>query len=496
MGPVDATASPNHVVASAPMRTRLALALIVALLSSWAALFCAPVSAQSGQPSPLGGRIADLVREAALGDGISVQVQYVDGRPIADIAGETLRNPASNMKLVTAAAALLELGPEFHMTTSLSGRVQDGRIAHLVVRGTGDPGLRFADLVDLAEGLVDRGVRAVDRIYIDGSYFDNQVLPPAFEQQPNEVAPFRAAIGAVAVERSAYVLRVIPAAVGAVPTVRLGATGYFVVDNQMTTSEAGAPNVIAAQSEMDDGRLSLRLRGTVPAGILGVGYRRRIAHPIVHAGYAMKEALERVGIGGRRAPQNGRVPTGLPQLNSLRSRSVAELLHRVGKHSDNFVAEMILKVIAAEREAPGSSQRGAEILQEVLTRAGVTEGATTIVNGSGLFDGNQIASAHLVTLLKYMYAQRGVRNEYLSHLAIGGVDGTLRRRLRQLRPRRIVRAKTGTLNDVISLSGYVLGEDDEHTVAFSFLANGIRGKQGVTRRLADSIVTVIAEELY
>ncbi len=405
-------------------------------------------------------------------------------------------NPASNQKLVTAAAALLELGPDFTMPTGLHGRVEGGVVADLVLRGYGDPSLRASDLVQLAEALEDRGVRRVARLWVDASYFDDEVLPPAFEQQPGEMAAFRAAGGAVAVERASYVLRVVPRDVGSAPRVRFAAPGYFEVDNGMTTTPEGAPNVIASQRALDDGRVALRLRGSVPAGILGVGYRRRVEDPRVHAAYALAAALERAGIRGRRAVNAGAPPGGLPLLASRDSATLAQLLHRVGKWSDNFVAEMILKVLGAERQRPGTSAGGVTVLQDVLTRAGVTPGAATFVNGSGLFDGNLIAARHLVALLRYVYQQPAIRSEYLAHLAVGGSEGTLRRRLRDLPAPRIVRAKTGTLNDVIALSGYVLGPDAGGGMAFSVLVNGARGRQGRARALCDDVARVLAEALH
>ena len=273
------------------LRARLVLAsaLVLAL--------AAPASAQN-----LHQRIRALVDAASLGDGVSILVADENDRDLYALRPDVPRNPASNMKLVTAAAALLELGPGHQMLTGLYGDVQGGRVANLVLRGYGDPGLRMSDLVELAEQLRDKGVRAVDRVYVDGSYFDDQILPPAFEQQPDEVAAFRAAVGAVAVERASYVLRCLPGpSVGAPAVARLDPPGYFEIDNGMTTSEGGAPGVIASQRALDDGRLQVVLRGTVPAGILGVGYRRRVENPLVHAAHAMAEALDRAGIGGRRA---------------------------------------------------------------------------------------------------------------------------------------------------------------------------------------------------
>ncbi len=462
----------------------------------WALLAFVGQPLALAQPTgPLGGQIADLVRAAELGNEVGILVQEGDTEIYALRADEP-RNPASNMKLLTAAGALLRLGPDHQMMTGLYGRVNDGRVTDLVLRGFGDPSLRQSDLVELADALVDRGVRRVDRVWVDGSYFDDQILPPAFEQQPGEMASFRAAVGAVAVEQASFVLRVVPGStLGSDAVVRLAGPGYFEVDSTITTTDGGAPNVIASQRALDDGRLALTLRGSVPTGILGVGYRRRVEHPLVHAGHVFAECLDRVGVRGGHAVRLGAGPSGLPLLTSRESAPVSQLLHRVGKWSDNFYAEMLLKVLGAERARPGSSARGAEVLQDVLAEAGVERDAATIVNGSGLFDGNLIAPRHLVKVLGHVLDSPAIRHEYLSHLAVGGTDGTLRRRLRDLPAPGIVRAKTGTLNDVIALSGYVLGPNGR-TVRFSFLANGIRGRQGRSRQLADDIVRAVAVSLY
>lgn len=455
-----------------------------------------PAQADAVAAPDLRGQLRQLVIEADLGEEIGISVVNLqNGSEVFSQRGDLRLNPASNMKLVTAAAALVELGPDFSMSTGVYGSVESGRVADLVLRGRGDPNLSRGDMAELASALADRGIRAVDRIWVDGSYFDDEILPPAFDQQPGETAAFRAPIGALTVDRASYVLRVMPgSAAGRDAVVRLAGQDYFEVDSNMTTSEDGAPNVIASQRALDDGRMALTLRGSVPANILGVSYRRRIENPLLHAGYVFADALDHQGISGNKRVAIGTGPSGLPLLTAHESPPISVLLNRVGKYSDNFYAEMILKVMGAERRRPGTSERGAEANQAVLAAAGA-EGAT-VVNGSGLFDGNLISARNLTALLGYMHGRTDVQAEYMSHLAIGGTDGTLRRRLRNLPAPRIVRAKTGTLNNAIALSGYVFGDEPGEVYAFSVLCNGIRGRQGAARRLADNLVTAIATELH
>lgn len=472
-----------------------ALLLVVALacVARSAAQDAPPVAAPA---APLERTLRELVARAAIGERVGVSVVDArSGRVIFAHHADLALNPASNEKLITAATALTSLGADFRMLTGVYGQIEgDAVVGGLYLKGGGDPTLRLADFVELAEALVDRGVRRIDEVVVDGTYFDERFLPPAFEQQPNEVAAFRAPVSALAVDENAYELRIVPGATeGAPAVVRLAASGYFDVTNEVTTSAGGEPRVIANQRGAGE-KLTLRVRGTVPLGIRGVSYRRRVENPVPFAGHAFVEALRRLGI---RTPMRVRVaatPPGAPLLTSHRSAPLFQILSALGKDSDNFVAEMVLKVVGAERHRPGRTAEGAAVALALLERAGVPHGAATVVNGSGLFDGNLVAASHFTKLLSHVYRDPALRSEYLAHLAIAGVDGTLTNRLRDV-PRGVVRAKTGTLGDAITLSGYVLGPGDE-ALAFSVLTNGVRGKHGPARTLCDDAVRALVASLH
>jgi D-alanyl-D-alanine carboxypeptidase/D-alanyl-D-alanine-endopeptidase (penicillin-binding protein 4) len=240
--------------------------------------------------------------------------------------------------------------------------------------------------------------------------------------------------------------------------------------------------------------MRLTLRGTVPANVLGVSYRRRVENPAAYAGHCMAEALRRAGIRVSGATRLGETPGDASLITSRRSPPLAEMLGAMGKWSDNFTAEMIAKVLGAERARPGSTARGMERIAEVLARAGVPAGRATLINGSGLFDGNLVAASHVTRLLVHVYQSPAVRDEYLAHLAVGGVEGTLQGRLEDV-PRGSIRAKTGTLDDVIALSGYAIGPDPARAYAFSVLINGASGHHAEARGLADDIARALANDV-
>ncbi len=456
-----------------------------------------PPSAE--EKAGLAARLSDLIRAAGLGDNLGVVVAHATtGERLYTLNPEIPRNPASNMKLVTAATALTELGADFRMRTTISGALlPDGGVETLVLRGEGDPTLGYENLLALARKLVDLGVRRVDNIVVDGSYFDDQILPPAFEQQPHEIASFRAAVAAVSVDRNAYELRIAPGPAADAPAnVLLRCPDHFAIESSVVTAASGTPNLVADQKQQGE-LLGLKLSGSVPLGVRGVGYERRIESPLPYAGHCLKSALRAQRINGGMRVRVGNVPSGLGLLAAHESEPLSSVLLPVGKNSDNFFAEMLLKVVGAHAaRAPGSSARGAERAQALLEQSGVARGAAKIVNGSGLFKGNAISPDHIVKVLVHVNNDPAVRSEYQSQLAIAGSDGTLHGRITNLAHPRIVRAKTGTLDDVIALSGYVLGPQPESTLAFSFLINGVSGKQWKARALADDMVRVLAEYLY
>ena len=131
-----------------------------------------------------------------------VLVDCETGNVLAQAGEHVVVNPASNAKLYTAAAALAILHGSHRYQTTLSGTIKSGAATGLVLRGHGDPSLRTQDLWAMVQELKAHGVRRVEGdIVVDQRFFDEQTTPPAFEQQPNEWAAFRAPVSAVARQR-------------------------------------------------------------------------------------------------------------------------------------------------------------------------------------------------------------------------------------------------------------------------------------------------------
>ena len=459
-------------------------------------------STQKAAKAPeLEAAVRALVHDRTLKDAqIGVVVMDVDSGDVLAQSGEhTVLNPASNAKLYTAAAALAILGGAHRYSTTLSGAVKGGSVGGLVLRGHGDPSLRSRDLWQLALELRAHGVRKVDGdIVVDQKFFDELTTPPAFEQQPNEWAAFRAPVSAVALNGNTVTLTVRPSSVGQAATASFDPPGFVDVSGTIKTGEEGADNVILDLSP-NGKRLSAKVSGTVGAESKLVRYTRRVDDPRLLPGYSLKAILDEVGI-----QVSGDIKLGTragDEKTSVLARHESEplstLLYALGKSSDNFYAEMIFKSIGSEAKGrPGKSTGAAEAVTSWLVKNDLGDAGLVIKNGSGLFDSNRTTAHSMAKLLRYAWQDPAMKNEFVAQLAIGGIDGTLHRRLRKTRAQHAVRAKTGTLDDAIALSGYVLGPPGKSTIAFSVLFNHVSGHAASARMAADKLVELIYERQW
>ncbi|MGB0679051.1 MAG: D-alanyl-D-alanine carboxypeptidase/D-alanyl-D-alanine endopeptidase [Polyangiales bacterium] len=455
-----------------------------------------PVDARGPQDS-LARDLRALIAQSPWQGSMGVEVLQVKSGQRRFVHRATANlNPASNMKLLTTLAAIETLGPAHRFVTALLGQVDaDGRMAHVVLRGDGDPSLALRDLQHMAFALAEQGVRRVAEVWLDARAFDGAVLPPAFEQQPHEVASFRAAVAAVSVAQNAYRLRVAPTAVGQPAKVVLDAPGYFVLDHQLQTVAQGPPRVIAVQKSRSDGRLELKLRGQIAVGTARMAFVRRVASPLHFAGFALVQALRRARIACPRVVRVAQASATDRTLVRHHSPPLTAQLRAAGKWSDNFTAEMLLKAIGARRDGKGSSAAGLKVLRARLQQLPHGVHGAALVNGSGLFVGNRISARHLTQSLRGALRRAKYRPDVLHHLAHAGVDGTLTGRLKSLPSGVHVRAKTGTLNDVVALSGVLETDEAGASLVFSILINGVKGRIGAARQLSDALVQRMAEAL-
>lgn len=417
------------------------------------------------------------------------------GAVLGSVAANTPENPASNQKILTTAAVLRHFGSSYRFKTSLCGTRAGDNVPALVLRGAGDPSLSSEDLQEFAKALADSGVRHVGDVLLDQSFFDGHFVPPAFEQQPEEWAAFRAPVSAVSLNRNVTTLNVAASELGQPARVWFEPEGFVDVTGTVRTEKIERAQNVKLTLRESGTRLAAVVGGSIQPSSAPFHWSRRVEDPSLLAGYGLKAALTAVGI-----QVSGKIAVGgeseASVLFSHESQELGEILPELGKDSDNFYAETLLKDLGAKvRGAPATSANGAAVVLDYLREIEAVDVGTRISNGSGLFDANRVSAHTLVKTLRSAYRDPAMSAVFVAELAVGGVDGTLRHRFSEFKKQRSIRAKTGTLDRVVALSGYAFRPDGSSPVAFSLIVSGILGKHAEVRKRVDEVVSKVARAL-
>jgi serine-type D-Ala-D-Ala carboxypeptidase/endopeptidase (penicillin-binding protein 4) len=413
-------------------------------------------------------------------------------------------NLASNVKLLTGTAALAALGGGFRWRTAVYAETdpdETGTITgDLYVRGRGDPTLTVSALEQLAHDVAARGVRNVEgKLVLDTSYFDNNVEPPHFDEQPKERAAFRAPVASFGVNRSAVTLTVMAEPGGAARITLDPKTELYKITKQEVTSVTTGRTKLRVEPKPKKDVVELEITGQIKVGEGSWDLRRRVDDPAKFAADVFRRALADEGVKIRKAQLGtGTVPLTAKLLAHHDSPPLLDVVRAMNKHSDNYVAESILKTIGAEKKGtpgPATWADGLTAARAQLDKLGLKQGTYRAGNGSGLYAASEVTPKQLVSLLTAAHKDYRIGPDLLASLPVGGVDGTLSRRWHGKPALGRVRAKTGTLDKVITLAGYV-AVDPTHVIAFAILVNDVAPKdRKVARAAMDEMIDVIAAYL-
>ena len=405
---------------------------------------------------------------------------------------------ASNAKLLTTISALGTLGGGYRWRTAVyADDIDDatGKVkGNLYLRGRGDPTLSAADLRALAADVAARGIRSIDgQLVVDATYFDGDVEPPRFADQPKERAGFRAPVASLGVARSAVTVTVFPEPGGAGKVeldpdapdyVRVGKTAVATVTDKRTRLR------IDVKPKGD--RLEVEVSGQINPQTGSFDVRKRVDDPARFAASVFRAALAARGVKlANKKLALRAVPAAAKVVATHDSAPLATVIREMNKQSDNYLAESVLKTLGAQtRTAPGAATwaDGKAAVAAYLAKLGIPPGSYRADNGSGLYSATAVSARQLVTILRAALRDFRVGPDLVASLPVGGVDGTLAKRWARSAARGRVRAKTGTLDKVTSLAGYV-GVDGAHQLAFAIVTNDIpAGQRAASRAMADDMV--------
>jgi serine-type D-Ala-D-Ala carboxypeptidase/endopeptidase (penicillin-binding protein 4) len=519
----------------APTLLPVALALVLAL----------PAAAAHRKSSSLPSRVRAILAEPDVARGfwgIEV-VSLKTGKTLYEQNSGKLFTPASNTKLFTTAAALALIGPDytFRTTVETSGTLDKyGRLSgDLSLVGRGDPNLSgralpysrrterdpnpIKALELLADEAVARGLKYVDGdIVADDSWF-------AFERyaegwgQDDLVWSDGAPVSALTINDNVVFVNILPAEhPGERAFVSLNPfTDYYHIENRLITTPAGTgPRRIFINRE--PGGKTLALWGNIPVDDPGANEALAIEDPAAFAAQLFRELLERRGVtvyGSERtrhtdlaslstfsvtalAPERGgEGPQAAPPgtrppavLATYRSQPLIADLRVINKVSQNLHAELMLRLLGREKGNAGTIESGLEVLKSFLAQAGINNEDYMLYDGSGLSRENLISPHALVQLLRYADSQPW-GPQFRDTLPVGGVDGSLLDRFKGLPLQGNVLGKTGSLNHVKTLSGYVTTVSGER-VAFAIFGNNHSVPAKRALDTIDKIVEAIVDDAH
>ncbi|MEX2581795.1 MAG: D-alanyl-D-alanine carboxypeptidase/D-alanyl-D-alanine-endopeptidase [Gemmatimonadota bacterium] len=427
--------------------------------------------------------------------------------------------PASNMKLYSTAAALYYLGPSFRYSTFAlaDGEIQNGALlGDLVLYGTGDPAISsrmlrgaLSPLRALADSLRAHGITEIRGDVVgDGSYFDDTWVAEGWREQ-YRLASYSAPVGALSLAENIVSVRVMPGGTGEPAQIRTTpATDGLLVQNMVRTAPSGRSSV--RFSYHPEG---LVLEGQIARGHPGVARTVTVVDPANFAASAFRTVLEEAGIrvhgdvrtirtadaspigrASRARPSDGEGGSAPRVVGTHLSPTLAEVTSVANHVSQNLFAEAMFKTVGRVALGDGSFAGGARAVQYFLEcERPVDFTGVRILDGSGLSPLNRVTARTTIHLLDLMTRTDVWDTFYLSLPEAASPNGgqhSLRNRMGGTAAARNLRAKTGTISNVSSLSGYVHAANGE-LLAFSIIGNdlsstwlGKRTEDAVGSRLA------------
>jgi serine-type D-Ala-D-Ala carboxypeptidase/endopeptidase (penicillin-binding protein 4) len=487
-------------------RTSFRAALCLAL----ATFLSAPAAqTQIRDAEPVGGNaVATLAHDlyrlvGAVGPGSRYGLLVVSlerGDTLFSLNPDLPLSPASNMKLYSTAAALYYLGSEYRYLTYLlaDGEIEDGVLrGNVTLFGTGDPSISrrllpatSAAFRALADSLHARGVREIAGDLIgDGSYFDANWLGDRWASY-DRLAWYAPPVGALSFAENLVTIQVAPGARAGEPArIRTDpATQEFAIRNRVRTVASGATRVHVRHADE-----AVVVEGQIRRGHRPLSYNVPVVDPANYAAAGFREVLRERGIHVRGSVRSDHDPVRLTAPFGA-ARTTAVTTHIVATHtsaplrdlasvtnhvSQNLFAEALLKTAGRVALGEGSFEAGTRVLMHFLeNEVGAATGGVALYDGSGLSHANRTTARATVELLDFM-ARTEMAAAFEQSLPVAGRADGLRRMFGTPAAGRL-RAKTGTLTGVSSLSGYVISADGER-LAFSIigndLANRARAKQ-------------------
>ncbi len=405
--------------------------------------------------------IAGIVNKSGIPrNDISIYITEVgkNGRELASLNANTVRSPASVIKVLSTYAAVLKLGFDYKWPTKFyaKGNIKNGVLhGDLIVKGFGDPTLSSKDLPGIVAKIKAKGIRKITgNIVIDRSYFKVSTKNTSgFDK--NTYSAYNAMPDAMMFNERVSTICVTP---NKNSVVRKGADQSYVVTNNLKRVNKpckGRYSWPAIKINNTAATPEVVLRGPISKNCGKRNICKVITKPYKSFYYALKDALRQEGINVNGTMRINKVPSNAKVLFTHYSKSIEKIVSKTAKKSNNLYARHLMLYLGAKMYgAPATLSKGQQAVKYILKSRRALHGSTLkIDNGSGLSRTSRLTAKGLAYMYDDAYTRYGTR--WMKTLSIAGVDGTIKRRFRGTAVRNRAWMKTGTLNRVKNIGGYV-----------------------------------------
>lgn len=422
------------------------------------------------------------------------------GKNIVGINADKLMVPASLTKIVTAAGVLSRVPLNKKFSTELwSKGAVEGQVLKgaLCLKGGGDPSFVSEKMWYLVNEFYRTGIKKIEGdLIIDGGRFDQEIYDEGRDSVRVDRA-FDAPVSAASFNWNSVNVYIRPGLSADKPVIVTldPESTYFELENKTKTVSTNNIKTISVTRIKTGDKDKIIVTGNLSLNSSEFVVYKSISQPLLWTGSHLKEFLSQRGITHKGTLKFADCESESRLIASVNSKNLNEMLSDMLKFSNNFVAEMLVKNMAADdlstnpRSRNASMKDGIESLKKYLDSLGFDRKSYVLENVSGLTRDNRFTAVQLAKVLGVVRNDFLIYPEFLSGLPIAGVDGTMKNRLKG-GTGSWVRAKTGYLDGVIGLAGYI-GRRDKAPFIFVFMFNGSLEQGLAARNLFDEMLTEI-----
>ena len=417
-----------------------------------------------------------------------------EGKEIFNLNAARLMVPASLTKIVTGAAVLnaFPMNKKFETKILAKTLVKDGMLkGDICLKGGGDPSFVSEKMWYLVNELKRTELSVIEGdLIVDSTRFDDELYDAGRESVRVDRA-FDAPISASSFNWNSTNIFIRPGVTaGSSAKVFLDPQSeYLELENKTkTVAKSGVKTLEATRIRVGD-HDKITVSGSISLDGNEAVIYKSITNPNLWIGMHLKEFMKQRGISLKGKVKAGSCEVGSSDLAISPSKNLNEIASDMLKFSNNFVAEMLAKNLAAENGVqPAHMKDGIEQIKKYMDSLGFERKDYILENVSGLTRENRFTPKQLALVLNTVKNDFLLFPEFASGLPIAGVDGTLKHRMRNKSEQSLVRAKTGYLDGVVGLAGFV-GRKNNSPLIFVFIFNGDYQQGMAARPLFDDLIS-------